>query len=368
MSLAANRWMLCESCRVGFQALDSCCPRCGTSLRANVASPDELALFKSAEQLQRGRQSDMPVRGKRAKQRSARLQTLQLRWAVGFFLFSLLAASAQVGKSMYDKAKQDSQPQAKHSGKSGQSGLSVEAKQKLMPAVVQNFAGFMQSNNALDKARFVSDAHRWVGEMQRYYQGKLAESFQSAPKLLDMQLLPQGKDARKRLATLWQLQDGSTLEVCQLADADGNWLIDWPYFVRYNPVSWSDFLQGNAASQGVFRLSLKLRQPYVKGDKFIKLALYEANGYMGNRLHGRVSNDVELSVSEAASCGLLALLEAQPESTLLGQHDVEKSRRLLVLLQRLDTGYGNYKLKLCKVLANDWFANDGELEAAKTQF
>jgi len=130
--------------------------------------------------------------------------------------------------------------------------------------------------------------------------------------------------------------------------------------VRQNAQDWSSFLRGEAAAEGNFRLSLKLRQPYSKGDKTIKLAFYEANGQMGDWQPGRVSCDLEISIGEAERSGLLPILERKTSAGLFGSNDVEKTLRVMVNLQRIELGYGSYTLKLQKVLAADWFAHEQE--------
>jgi len=326
-------------------------------VRANALSPDELAVFKSAEHLQRKRGSAEGMAAAHEKAKALRMQSLQLRWALAFFALSLLGSAGWVKYRMYKSAKQ---PVAVKPKVTVGEELSAEAKQQLLPRVLQSLAGFIQANNAVDKARFVSNSSRWVAEMQRYYQGKLGESFESVPKLLDMQLLPVAANSPKRLATQWQLQPKKILEICYVADEEGNWLIDWPYFVRQNAQDWSSFLRGEAAAEGNFRLSLKLRQPYSKGDKTIKLAFYEANGQMGDWQPGRVSCDLEISIGEAERSGLLPILERKTSAGLFGSNDVEKTLRVMVNLQRIELGYGSYTLKLQKVLAADWFAHEQE--------
>jgi len=211
---------------------------------------------------------------------------------------------------------------------------------------------FLRASDVSVRSEFVVNGVELLVPMENYYKANLLFKLNGNLKVRKVKLV---EDERaSTLRALFEDDRGREMEVVFLEQGD-DWKIDWEHFVRYNEVSWSQFLLGQKeGSSGEFRLYVRQRTNQKNDNSVMRLIFYEARVFDGER--GDYSPEVELNRhTEVGNLIAEALVKAdeEDEDRILGSFDDPGLARVNVELEWVKEG-GDMKVVVKNLKATDW--------------
>lgn len=253
--------------------------------------------------------------------------------------------------------------------KKAPSGEVISAKdqvflQKVMPACLDAYVGFLASTTNESRSQFVLDPISSMVRMSRYYELNAVPKFNlDAMRVENHHLiqLPQGPAVEVQ----WIPGEHSCVETV-FREENGEWRLDWPHYSRYGDHPWALFLAGDGPSEGEFRVYARERlAEELKTKDTISLVLYAPVAGRLGELSGRSPECVVKRDSLDGKKITQALQERKqgrrPFGVRLPNLDPDEVIRLRVRMKRNEIG-AQRGFEIMEVKACHWYSVPDVLE------
>lgn len=236
--------------------------------------------------------------------------------------------------------------------------------QKVMPACLDAYVGFLTSPANESRSQFVLDPISSVVRMSRFYGlNAVPNSNLDTMRVEKHHLiqLPQGT----ALEVQWVPGERSCVETV-FQQENGEWRLDWPHYARYGDHPWVLFLAGDGPSEGEFRVYARERlAEELKAKETISLVLYAPVAGRLGELSGRSPECVIRRDSPDGKKITQALLDRKqgrrPFGALLPNLDPDEVIRLRVRMKRNEVG-AQRGFEIMEVKACHWYSVPDALE------
>lgn len=238
----------------------------------------------------------------------------------------------------------------------------VLERNRMINESLKSLDSFIRSVSIADKATATSSPLDNIGKMTSYYNSNAMEVLPGRPSLQALALL--NVDGRNFFVlTVSMAGDGGRSEIWEVVftkNEEGEWMLDWPQFVRYQGATWKDFVSGDGPDEAEFRLWVSRESALDSEDEYC-LKFYEP-AKNGRSELGISCPDV--MVRKDSKLGkeiyrMLKINELQPEAyknvfSLNPGKGYMRIRAVLAKKQNPETKKWAYSLK--KIIGEGWFS------------